>query len=174
VAVVFGAMSIGEGMAEELVERSSWDNRPRDAMSHDEMIEIIADARTAVFVRLRGDGHPVGAVVGSAVVDGEIYTITNLFRAAYKNVQRDARCCAVFDIPDVASVTVIGHAEIVEDPRMLQRVFESRASRNALVKRGQLTEEDFMALANTPNRRLFRIVPERFFSSDQRTLLAKS
>ena len=161
------------GMTDELVERSAWDNRSRDEMSHDEMLEIIDNAHTTVFIRLRGDGHPVGAVVGSGVIDGEIYTVTNLFRAAYKNVQRDARCCAVFDIPDVASVTVIGRAEIVDDPQLIGRLFRMRAPRSALVSKGELTVDGFLALANTPNRRLFRIVPERFFSSDQRTLVPK-
>ncbi|MBV9659646.1 MAG: pyridoxamine 5'-phosphate oxidase family protein [Acidimicrobiales bacterium] len=160
-------------MTEKLVEHSSWDNRPRDEMSHEAMLEVIDGATTCVFIRLRGDGHPIGAVVGGGVIDGEIYTLTNLFRAAYRNVQHDDRCSAVFDQPQVASVTVIGRAEIVDDPAVLERFFRSRAPKSWLVTSGKLTEEEFLELAWTPNRRLFHIIPEKFFSSDQRTLLNK-
>ena len=157
-------------MSDELLEHTSWDNRPRDAMTRAAMLHVIDNASTCVFVRLRGDGHPIGAVVGGGVLDGEIYTITNLFRAAYKNVLRDARCCAVFDQPEVASVTVIGRGEIVDDPVKVEAFFRSRASRMWLVREGKLSIDEFMALASTPNRRLVHIVPERFFSSDLRTL----
>jgi hypothetical protein len=73
---------------------------PRDAMSHDDMMAMIAEADTTMFVRLRSDGHPVGAVVGSG-----------------------SGCSPSERMPRPSS-----------------------------------------------HRRLFRIVPEKFFSSDQRTL----
>lgn len=155
----------------KLVEQSGWDNRRRDAMSLADMLDVIDNADTCVFIRLRGDGHPVGAVVGHAVLDGEIYTMTNLFRAAYKNVQRDNRVCAVFDRPEIASVTVIGHGEIVADQAKIDRFFTERAPRSWLVRSGHMTVPEFLNVANTPNRRLIHIHPEKFFSSDMRTLL---
>jgi general stress protein 26 len=157
---------------QQLVEYSGWDNRARDAMSLPEMLDVIDNADTCVFVRLRGDGHPVGAVVGHAVLDGQIYTLTNLFRAAYRSVQRDDRVCAVFDRPQIASVTVIGRSEIIDDPAMVDRFFTSRAPRSWLVQTGKMTVDEFLGVANTSNRRLIRIHPEKFFSSDQRTLMS--
>jgi general stress protein 26 len=135
-----------------------------------EVLDVIEKAATCVFIRLRGDGHPIGAVVGHNVMDGEIYTITNLLRAAYRNVQQDDRVCAVFDIPGTASVTVIGRGEIVSDPDTLQRFYSKHAEGHYMVKSGRVTEEGYLALAFTPNRRLVHIVPEKIFSTDLRTL----
>jgi hypothetical protein len=109
-------------------------------------------------------------VVGHNVLDGEIYTITNLYRAAYKNVLRDARVCAVFDKPGVASVTVIGRGEIVDDPDTLERFYRKHALGHYMVTSGRVTEDQYLELAFTPNRRLVHIVPEKIFSQDLRKL----
>jgi len=161
----------GDDAANGLKELSAWDNRPRDSMPMADMLYVIENNETCVFTRLRSDGHPIGAVVGGGLMDGEIYTSTNLFRAAYKNVQRDNRVSAIFDIPDMASVTVIGRAEIVDDMAKVRRFFELIGPRSWSVRRGSLTMEDYMKLAFTPNRRLFHIVPEKFIASDQRNLV---
>jgi hypothetical protein len=153
----------------DLVEHSPYDNRPRDRMSHDEMMSLIERAVTTVFVRLRKDGHPVGAVVASRVMDGEVYTCTNLFRAAYWNILNDDRCSVVFNHPD-ASVTIIGRAEIVDDPDMVERFFQRPQARNTPVHGGKVSNEQFLEWATSPNRRLFHIVPEKFFSTDMRAL----
>jgi len=161
-------------MADKLVELSKWDNRPRDSMSMEDMLYVIDNNRTCVFNRLRSDGHPIGAVVGGGLIDRGIYVSTNLFRAAYKNVLRDNRVSVVFDIPDMASVTVIGRAEIVDDMALVKRFFELRGLHAWQVSSGRMTMDAYMRLAFTPNRRLFRILPEKFFSSDMRTLIPRN
>ena len=152
-------------------EYTKWDNRARDAMPIEDIHHIITNNETCVFTRLRGDGHPVSAVVGGGLMDGEIYTSTNLFRAAYKNVQRDDRVSVVFDIPDRGSVTVIGRADIVEDMAMVKRFFELVGPRAWMVRAGKLSLDQYMAMAFTPNRRLFHITVEKFLTSDMRTLI---
>jgi hypothetical protein len=139
-------------------------------MSMEDMLDVISRAETSVFIRLRKDGHPVGAVVASRVIDREIYTVSNLYRAAYWNIRRDDRCCAVFNHPD-ASVTVIGRAEIVYDNDMVRKFFlVADPAKNPLIQQGRVTEEQFLEWAASPNRVLFHIKPEKFFSSDMRTL----
>ena len=102
-----------------------------------------------------------------------IYTATNLYRAAYWNIERDPRCSVVFDNHPVASVTVIGRGEIIDDPVMVERFFAVDVENNPLVRQGRVTVEQFAEWAESSNRRLFHIVPERFFSSDMRTLASK-
>ena len=71
-------------MPENLVVKGPWDRPdPYNELSREQMMEIVAKAPTCVFIRLRSDGHPVGAVVAAEVMDGQIYACTNLFRAAY-------------------------------------------------------------------------------------------
>ena len=72
-----------------------------------ELLAFIDAAPTCVIIRNRRDGHPVGYVVGHHVMDGRIYTMSNAFRATYRALQRDPRCCAVFDNHSIGSVTVI-------------------------------------------------------------------
>jgi general stress protein 26 len=149
---------------------NAWD-RPRfDTMSREQMLEVIESAPTCVFIRLRSDGHPIGAVVGHNVLDGEIYTITNVHRAAYQNVLRDSRCCAVFDVPEVASVTVVGRGEIVSDKDILDRFYDKHSRNHYMVRSERQTREEFLAFAYTENRRLVHILPEKMFGTDLRTL----
>jgi hypothetical protein len=67
-------------------------------------------------------------------------------------------------------VTVIGHAQIVDDDAVIERWHRQKAPRATTVKSGAFTEEEFLERAWTPNRRLFQIVPEKFIGSDLRTL----
>jgi hypothetical protein len=148
---------------------NAWD-RAEHPVDPDEVLDVIQRATTCVFIRLRQDGHPVGAVVGHNVLDGQIYTITNVLRAAYRAVQRDDRVCAVFDLPAVASVTVIGRGEIVDDRDILERFYRKHAQGHYMVTSGRTTEDEYLRLAFTPNRRLVHLTPEKIFSSDLRKL----
>lgn len=156
---------------DEPTELGPLDRRSFHQMTDEQMMEIVVDATTAVFTRLRRDGHPVSAVVSHEVIDGVIYTCSNVFRVAYRNIVRDPRCCVAFDIPYVASVSVIGHAEIIDDLAMVRRFFDAHAPKAPLVVNDGLSIEEYIAVSFTPNRRLFRIVPERMFGSNMRTLL---
>jgi general stress protein 26 len=148
---------------------NAWD-RAEAPVDPDEILDVVQRAKTCVFVRLRRDGHPVGAVVGHNVLDGEIYTITNVLRAAYRSVLRDSRVCAVFDVPGEASVTVVGRGEVVEDPDVLGRFYHKHARGHYMVTSGRVTEDQYLELAFTPQRRLVHIIPETVFSTDLRAL----
>jgi hypothetical protein len=152
------------------VEYTSWDNRRRDEMPRDEMFWLIENADTCVFTHLRKDGQPVSAVVGGTAVDGEIYTLTSVLRLAYKRVLNDPRCSVIFDLAPVGSVTAIGRAEIVDDREIMDKFFAKLSPTRKMVHNGEITADDFTRLANTPNRRLFHIIPEAFFATDLRTL----
>jgi hypothetical protein len=158
------------GLVTEPAPASPWDKPDAHTVDDDKLLETIETSPTCVFIRLRRDGHPVGAVVGHNVLDGEIYTITNVFRIAYKNVQRDDRVCAVFDNPGVTSVTVIGRGELIDDPETLTRFYRKHAQGHYMVTSGRTTEDEYLRLAFTPNRRLVHIIPERIFSQDLRKL----
>ena len=152
----------------EPVLSSKWDEPDAAALSVDDdrILEVIETADSCVLIRLRKDGHPVGAVVSHDVLDGEIYAVTNVFRAAHNALLRDPRCSAVFDKPNIASVTVIGRGEIVDDPGVLERFYGKYAKRRHFVTSGEFTEEEWLARAFTSNRRLVRVVPEKILSLD--------
>jgi hypothetical protein len=152
------------------MEYTTWDNRRRDQMSREDIFDIITHADTCVFTHLRSDGQPISAVVGGTAIDGEIYTLTSVLRLAHNRITRDPRCSVVFDIAPVGSVTVIGRAEIVDDPETMQRFFDALSPTRKMVERGDITADDFTRLAYTPNRRLFHIIPDKFVTTDLRTL----
>ena len=156
-------------MADEAVEVQGWDSREKNQqfeMTREQMLDIIDEAHTCVFIRHTKDGRPVGFVVGGAAVDGEIYTVTNVLRLAIPAVEADPRCSVVFDVPGVGSVTIIGGAEVVEDHDVIRRWFEYMSTKASLVKAGRFTPEESMERAYTPNRRLFHIIPETWVGSD--------
>lgn len=155
----------------ELVKHTEWDTPYGYGFDKDEVLEFINACPTCVIVRTRRDGHPVGYVVGHGVVDGEIYTITNTFRATHRELLRDPRCSAVFDTHTVGSVTVIGRAEIVDsDQAILRRISLEKSASHPIVTQGMMTLEKFVEMALTPNRRLVHIIPEKFSSLDLRKL----
>ena len=155
----------------ELIKQTEWDTPYGYGFPDDEVLEFIRTCPTCVIVRTRKDGHPVGYVVGHGVIDGEIYTITNTFRATHRELLRDPRCSAVFDNHKIGSVTVIGRAEIVdEDQAILRRIQEDKLERTPLVSEGMMSREKFLELAVTANRRLVHIIPEKFSSLDLRRL----
>ena len=153
--------------------RTGWDSLDGFAFDPDRILDFIASAPTCVFIRLRADGHPIGTVVGHRVIDGQIYTSTNVNRAAYKAILRDPRCCAVFDSAGQGMVSVIGRAEIVDDPEFIRRSYRGRGERHYLVTSGRMTAEEYERNACTPNRRLVHIVPEKFISHDMAKLRAR-
>jgi hypothetical protein len=151
-------------------EYSAWDTIRGMQLAPDEVMGFIAAAPTCVFIRLRKDGHPVGAVVGHRVIDGEIYTSTNTFRAAHAAILRDPRCTVVFDNPGLGVVTVIGRGEIVDDPAFIKESYEHRSPNHWLVTSGRMSAKDYVAMGATPNRRMIHVHPEKFLTHDLRKL----
>jgi hypothetical protein len=153
-----------------MTEYTTWDNRSRKEMSREAMFDIIQNADTCVFTHLRTDGHPVSAVVGGTAIDGEIYTLTSVLRLAHRRILNDPRCSVVFDISPIGSVTIIGRAEVIDDPEVMRKFFDALSPTRKMVKAGEISVENFTRLANTPNRRLFHVIPEQWFATDLRTV----
>lgn len=155
----------------DLVKETEWDTPYGYGFPDDEILEFINSCPTCVIVRNRKDGHPIGHVVGHGVVDGEIYTVTNTFRATHQALLRDPRCSAVFDTAEIGTVTVIGRAEIVDDDQaILRRISLEKSATHPLVTSGSISLEKFVELAVTSNRRLVHVIPEKFISLDLRRL----
>ncbi len=142
-----------------------WDNLAGTEFLPDEILPFIQSCKTCVLVRTRKDGHPVGAVVGFDVRDGEIYLITDVYRAAHSALRRDPRCSAVFDDPARGSVTVIGRGDLVDNQDFLRQFFWDRAAWSAELRTGgRMTAEEFFEMSFTPNRRLIHITPEKYIT----------
>jgi Pyridoxamine 5'-phosphate oxidase len=152
-------------------KETGWDTLHGYELPDDAVLDFIRSCPTCVLVRNRKDGHPIGHVVGHGVVDGEIYTVTNTFRATHAALLRDPRCSVVFDTPEVGTVTVIGRAEIVdEDQVILKRLLADTAPEAEIVKSGSVSLEKFMEMMVTSNRRLVHVIPEKFISLDLRRI----
>jgi general stress protein 26 len=153
-------------MAAAPIRHTEWDTPYTYGYNEEELLAAVAASPSCVFIRNRKDGHPIGAVVGFRVVDGEIYTITNTFRDGYRAVLRDPRVCVVFDNPGVGGITVIGRAEVVDDPDFIERAYRQGAENHYFVTSGRQTVEQYIRMAVTPNRRLLHIVREKVLSLD--------
>jgi Pyridoxamine 5'-phosphate oxidase len=154
----------------ELVKQTEWDTPYGYDFDDEELLDFIDAAPTCVIVRNRPNGHPVGYVVGHHVMDGQIYTMSNAFRATYRALQADPRCTAVFDNHTIGSVTVIGRAELIDDQALIGRYFDEKFGKHPLVLQGTMSAEKFKEMAFTPNRRLVHIIPEKISSLDLRKL----
>jgi general stress protein 26 len=161
-------------MAAAPIRHTEWDTPYTYGYSAEELLAAIAASPSCVFIRTRKDGHPIGAVVGFRVVDGEIYTITNTFRDGYRAVLRDPRVSVVFDNPGVGGITVIGRAEVVDDRDFIERAYRQGAENHYLVTSGRQTVAQYLQMAVTPNRRLLHIVREKVLSLDLRKLPMQS
>ena len=153
----------------EKQEAQGWDNLAGTEILPDDILPFIesCEDKTCVLIRTRKDGHPIGAVVGYGVQDGEIYLVTDLYRAAHSALRRDPRCSAVFDDPQRGSVTVIARAELIDDLDFIRQFFWDRSALSAQLRTGgQMTAEEFFNMSFTPNRRLIHIIPEKYITID--------
>jgi uncharacterized pyridoxamine 5'-phosphate oxidase family protein len=153
-------------------ESTSWDRfTPEEyGFDPDDLEEFIRTSQYCFMARLRQDGHPVGAYYGVDHENGESYVITNTFRKAYAAIKRDPRITVVFAKPDLGEVTIIGHGEIIDDYVLVRAFFTRKAPLNARVRSGEWTEEQFMKMACSKNRRLIRVVREKVFSLEMAKL----
>jgi hypothetical protein len=147
------------------MQQRSWDDLGKNRLSPDQVLELARSTVTHVFIRTRKDGHPVGVVMGHCVLDDEIYALTNTTRSTFHAVQRDPRCCAVFERPEESTMaSLIGEATPVDDPALLDRWFDAYSPTAVPVTGGKISAEEFRNFAQTANRRLIHIAAEKVIS----------
>jgi len=162
-------------MIEETTEEpTDWDTAPlkQEQFGFDAAAveDFLATSSHCFWARLAKDGRPIGTYGGCAYHDGELYLVSNVFRKAYAAIKRDPRITVVLSKHDIGQVTIIGRAEPIDDYEMVRRFFLRYAPKNSIVKSGQWTVDEFMAIACTRNRRLIRVVRDRVLSLDMSKL----
>jgi pyridoxamine 5'-phosphate oxidase-like protein len=138
-------------------------------LTRDEIRALIDEANGCVVTWARRDGHPAAAYVGHVVLDGEVYVTSREGRSKNVALRRDPRTAWVFEIPGRGGVTVIGHVEFCDDPKLRRRVMEGIAERARL--KGAV-RETFIRNLDSPGRVVLRIVPERYASRNERTAVS--
>ena len=150
-------------MADEVV----WEDLNAFRMSDADAWHTIDAAPGCVVTWARRDGHPLGVWVTHAVLDGALWLTTTVGRPKTASWLRDPRLSAVFGVPSMGSVTVVGRISLRED-RVMQRRFLV-----AIRDRLQIpatARESWMEHMDSDGRLLGPVTVEKLITFDERKL----
>jgi len=144
-----------------------WEDLNTFRMSDVDAWRTIDAAPGCVVTWARRDGHPLGVWVTHAVLDGTLWLTTTVGRPKTTAWQRDPRLSAVFGVPGMGSVTVVGRISLRED-RVTQRRFLV-----AIRDRLQIpatARESWMEHMDSDGRLLGPVMVEKLITFDERKL----
>ena len=109
-------------------------------MTREEIDVFLRTQRTLILVTLRRDGTPVVHPLWFAKVGDAEYVNTRSDSLKFKNVQGDARVCAVVEAGeryfDLRGVRIEGRCTPVEDPDEIARVQAAQAEKDQRIGSG--------------------------------------
>lgn len=149
--------------------------RSATQMTPEEIDTFLLTQRTLTLVTLRADGTPVAHPLWFAKMDDAVYVNTRRDSLKFKNVQRDARACAVAEAGEryfeLRGVRIEGHCARVEDSDEIARVKVAQAEKDERIGSGVEDLPAWFSGSRTDrlergDRVLLRILMERVYSWD--------
>lgn len=120
------------------------------------------------MITLRGDGTPVAARVGVALVDGKLWSSGTQDRARTRWLRRDPRSTLfVYDPTGFAYLNIESRVRILAGPDVpeqsvrLFRAMQNRPSGPLAWFGGELSEGDFLRKMEEERRLIYEFEPER-------------
>jgi hypothetical protein len=144
-------------------------------MTPEEIDTFLLTQRTLTLVTLRADGTPVAHPLWFAKVGDAVYVNTRSDSLKLKNVQRDARACAVVEAGEryfeLRGVRIEGRCTRVEDSDEIARVKLAQAEKDERIGSGVEDLPAWFSGSRTNrlergDRVLLRIPMERVYSWD--------
>jgi hypothetical protein len=152
----------------EKVEAEKWEDLSPFRMDQEAIDEVLALAPGCVVTWVAKNGQPMGVWVSHVVMDGEVWVTTTGNRSKTRAWARDPRTTAVFGVPGIGSVTVVGRVELRDDAGERTRFLET-----LMEKIGMSREEggnSWMEHMNTDGRLVGPVRADKYITFDERKL----
>jgi len=135
-------------------------------MTDQQMADFLAEPRHAAVATTRKDGSPQLSAVWFVYRDGKIFFDIYNRSAKYFNIRRDPRVAVLVDAgcPDARTVTLYGHAELIEEPSSFRDELEW-----AIARQYHDSEEEavkYMETAVGPPSSMVVVTPYRILGQD--------
>jgi hypothetical protein len=128
---------------------------------------VIRESPGCAVTWVAGNGRAMGVWVTHAVIGGEVWVTTTGNRAKTKAWRRDARTSAVFGVPKLGSVTLLGRIDLRDDDAQRRRFLEELFGR---LYHPESVRARWMAAMDTAGRWVGPIHAERYITFDERKL----
>jgi PPOX class probable F420-dependent enzyme len=144
-------------------------------MSDAEIRAFLDAQRTLVLVTLRPDGSPVAHPLWFTALGDAVYVDTRRDSLKLRNLERDARVCAVVEAGEsyfeLRGVRIEGRCAAVDDPQEIARVQAAQADKQARLGSGLDELPGWFAASRSRRRErgdrvLLRIPMQRVYSWD--------
>ena len=160
---------MAEHTDEELRERV-WEDLSPFRLDQEGIDQVIREAPGCAVTWVAKNGRAMGVYVTHAIVDGEVWVTTTGNRSKTRAWKRDPRVSAVFGVPGVGSVTLLGTIELSYDPENRTRFL--KAMYGKLMPDLPAAElELHLKHMDTPGRLTGPIKVEKYITFDQRKLV---
>lgn len=144
-----------------------WEDLNRFRMDPAGIQECIRSAAGCAVTWVDSSGRAMGVWITPAVIDGQVWVTTTANRSKTRAWLEDNRTTAVFGVPGLGSVTIVGTVDLTDDPAMRTRFLE------ALYERMPGEHDDarhalWMKSMNSEGRLVGPIKVEKYITFDER------
>lgn len=150
-----------------MADDTAWESLNAFRMSEADAWRTVDAAPGCVVTWTRRDGHPLGVWVTHAVLDGVLWLTTTVGRPKTSAWLRDPRMSAVFGVPGMGSVTVVGRVELREDRAAQRRFLEAIRDRLAIPAEHQAS---WMGHMDSDGRLVGPVMVEKLITFDETKL----
>jgi hypothetical protein len=152
---------------EETVEAEKWEDLSPFRMDQEAIDEVLEQAPGCAVTWVAENGQPMGVWVSFVVMDGEVWVTTTGNRSKTRAWARDARTTAVFGVPGIGSVTIVGRVDLHDDAADRRRFLET------LWERGNSDpekRESWLDHMDSSDRKVGPIHVDKYITFDERKL----
>lgn len=149
-----------------MANTEEWEDLNAFRMTDADAWATIDAAKGCAVTWVRSDGHPLAVWVTHGIVGGELWLTTTVGRPKTTAWQRDPRMSAVFGVPGMGSVTVVGRVGLREDRAAQRRMLEAIADRLEI----STGRDTWMQAMDTDGRLVGPVAVEKLITFDERKL----
>jgi hypothetical protein len=160
---------MAEHTEEELRERV-WEDLSPFRLDQEGIDQVMLEAPGCVVTWVAKNGRAMGVYVTHAIIDGEVWVTTTGNRSKTRAWKRDPRVSAVFGVPGIGSVTLLGTIELSYDPDNRTRFLKSMYGKLMPELPAEALELHLKHM-DTPGRLTGPIKVEKYITFDQRKLV---
>jgi hypothetical protein len=152
----------------ETVEAEKWEDLSPFRMDQEAIDEVLALAPGCVVTWVAKNGQPMGVWVSHVVMDGELWVTTTGNRSKTRAWKRDPRTTAVFGVPGIGSVTLVGKVDLHDDAAERTRFLETLWAKTS--RDDNEMRASWLQHMNTDDRLVGPVRAEKYITFDERKL----
>ena len=149
-------------------EQDAWEDLNAFRMDEESIMECIKAAPGCAVTWVNTAGRAMGVWITPTVLDGEVWVTTTTNRSKTKAWLKDPRTTAVFGVPGLGSVTIVGTIELTYDAELRTRFLNKLFDRNGTNAPGR---EAFLQHMDTEGRMVGPVAVKKNITFDPRKLV---